>query len=113
MMRMMTTGGPLLAYDTCKETVIRWKGNEEDVVKKFKYTLPFDWHFSYRHVVDDHNNLRHALTSIEDTWVKDWWECRVFAFILDISEVNSFLILRYFVYSGLRREGMPTLLDLF
>ena len=41
----------------------------------------------------------------------DWWECRVFSFILAISEVNAFLILRYFVYCGLRREGMTTLLE--
>ena len=42
----------------------------------------------------------------------DWWECRVLGFILDISEVNAFLILCYFVYCGLRRKGMPTLLEL-
>ena len=52
--RMMATDGRLLADDTCKETVIRWKEKGEDVVKKFNYKLPFDWHFCYRHVVDDH-----------------------------------------------------------
>ena len=31
----------------------------------------------------------------------DRWECQVFAFVLDISEVNAFFILRYFVYGGL------------
>ena len=62
MMMMMDTGGRLLVDDTCKETVRRWKGNGEDVVKKFKYKLPFGWHFRYRHAVDDLNNLRHALT---------------------------------------------------
>ena len=92
-MSMMATGGRLLADNTCKETVIRWKGNEEDVVKKFKYTLPFDWHFRYRHVVDYHNNPRHALPSIGDIWMTDRWECLVFDFILSISEVNEFLIL--------------------
>ena len=81
------------------------------MVNKFKYKLPFDWHFCYRHVVDDHKNLRHSLPSIEDTWVKYWWKCRVFAFIMVISEVNVFLILRYFIYCGLLREGMSTLLD--
>ena len=40
----------------------------------------------------------------------DWWECQVFAFILAISEVNAFLILRYFVYCGLRREGITALM---
>ena len=81
----------LLADDTCKETVRRWKENGKDVVKNFKYNLPFDWHFCYRHVVDDHNNLRHELPSIEDTWMIHPWEFRVFAFISDISEVNAFL----------------------
>ena len=40
------------------------------------------------------------------------WECQVFDFILEISEVNAFLILCYFVYCGLHREGMPKLQDL-
>ena len=111
--RTMDTGGRLLADDTCKETARRRNENGEDVVKKFKYKLPFDWDFCYRHAVDDHNNLRHALPSIEYKWVTYWWECRVFSFILAISEVNEFLILRYFVYCGLHREGMPTLLDFF
>ena len=35
-MRMMATGGHLLVDDTCKETVITWKENVEDVVNKFK-----------------------------------------------------------------------------
>ena len=63
------------------------------MVKKFKYRLPFDSNFRYSHTFDDQNNLRHSLPSIEDTWVTDRWECRVFAFILAISEVNAFLIL--------------------
>ena len=44
-MRMMATSVRLLADDTCKETVRRRKGKIEDVVKKFKYKLPFDWDF--------------------------------------------------------------------
>ena len=80
-------------------------------MKKFKYKLPFDWHFCSRHAVEDHNNLRNALPSIEDTWMTDRWECQLFAFIFSISEVNEFLILRYFVYYGLRWEVIPMLLD--
>ena len=57
----MATGGRLLVEDACKETVIIWKENQEDAVKKFKYKLPFDFYFCSCHVVDDHNNLRHAL----------------------------------------------------
>ena len=96
-MRIMAIGGRLLADDTCKKTVRRWKVNGEDVVKKFNYKLPFDWYFCYRHAVDDHNNLRHALPSIEDTRMTHLWECWVFAFSLAISDVSAFLILRYFV----------------
>ena len=58
-MRMMDTGGCLLADEICKDTVRRWKKNREDLVNKFKYKLPFDWHFCYPHAVDYHNNLRH------------------------------------------------------
>ena len=94
-----------------QEDCEKMEGNGEDVVKKFNYKLPFDWNCNYRHAVDDHNKFRHSLPSIEDTWVTDRWECRAFAFILAISEVHAFLILRYFVYCGLRREGMPTLLE--
>ena len=38
-------------------------------------------------------------------------ECQVFALILDISEVNAFLIIRYFVYRGLSWGGIPELLE--
>ena len=61
MMRMMDTVGRLLADDTCKEIVRIWKENGEEVVKKFKYKLPFDWNFRYRHAVYDHSNLMYAL----------------------------------------------------
>ena len=44
-MRMMYTGGRLLADDTCKDTVRRWKENGEDMAKKLNYKLPFHWHF--------------------------------------------------------------------
>ena len=66
-MRMMDTRGDLLADDICKETIRIWNNNGEDVVKKYKYKLPFDWNFRYHHTVDDHNNLRNVLPSIEDT----------------------------------------------
>ena len=72
-MKIMSTGGRILADDTCEDTVRRWKRNGEDLVKKFKYKLPFYWDFCYQHTVEDHNNLRHAPPSIEDTWMTDWW----------------------------------------
>ena len=85
MMVIMDTGGCLLLDDTFQDTVRRWKENGEYVVKKFKYKLLFDCHFHFFHAVDNHNNLSHALTSIEDTCMTTRWECWVFDFILDIS----------------------------
>ena len=70
-MRIMATVGRLFLDDTYKDNVIIWKENGEDVVKKFKYKMPFYWNFFYRHAVDEHNNLRHAITSFEDTWMID------------------------------------------
>ena len=93
MMSMKATGGRLLEDGTRKETVKRWNENGEDMAKKSKYKLPSDWNFRYHHAVDDHNNLKHAMPPIEDTWVTDRWNCRVFDFILAITEVNAFLIL--------------------
>ena len=69
MMIMIATGGRLFADDTYKDTVGIWKENIEDVVKKFKYKLPFNWHSCCRHLFYDHNNFRHLLPSTEDTWM--------------------------------------------
>ncbi len=80
--------------------------NSGDTRTTFKYKKPFDWHFRYRHSVDDHNNLRHALPSLEDTWVTQRWEIRVFAFLLAITEVNTYLACKYFVWTGLL-DQMP------
>ncbi len=101
---MMATSRRLLADDTCRETVRSWMDVGQRVVWKFKYFLPFDWHFCYRHMVDDHNNLHHAVPSIEGTWETQRWECRVFAFTLAVSEVNAFLIIRYFLWGGVKAK---------
>jgi len=108
-MRMMATGGPLGARDTCKWAKRKWREGDRDMSMEFQYTAPYDWHFRYRHAVDDHNNLRHATPSLEESWTTKRWECRVFAFILAVSEVNAFLALRYFVFGGGNIEGCPTL----
>ena len=109
-MRMMATGGPNTPDESYKMTSRTWKRGNETMSVSFQYPRPFDWHFRYRHAVDDHNNLRHALPSIEDTWFTHRWECRVFSFILAITEINAFLALRYFVFANNTIEGCPTLL---
>jgi hypothetical protein len=109
-MRMMATGGPLAVFDTCKEALRKWTEGGIEVVRRFKYACPFDWHFRYRHTVDDRNNLHHALPSIEDSWATQRWEIRVFLFVLAISEVNAFLALRYFTFAKGTIAGCPTLI---
>jgi hypothetical protein len=64
-MRMMATGGPLGSTDKCREMKRRCTVGDRDV----KQTCPYDWHFRYRHAVDDHNNLHHATPAVEDSWL--------------------------------------------
>ena len=47
-------------------------------------------------MVDDHNSRRHSPISIEEVWATKTWEHRVFAFFLAITEVNLFLVTRYY-----------------
>ena len=105
-MKIMATGGVLAEDETCRVTY-RVSGDDRTT---FRYKKPFDWHFRYRHAVDDHNNLRHALPSLEDTWVTQRWEVRVFAFFLAITEVNTYLACKYFVWPGVL-ERIPTLVE--
>ncbi len=112
--RMMAMGGPLgsrltMSAEKRREGQGRGLGCILEL-RKFKYTCPYEWHFSYLHVVDDHDNLRHATPAVEESWVTQRWECRVFSFILAISEINSFLALRYFEYGNNTIEGCPLLI---
>jgi len=70
----------------------------------FHYCDVFVNHYSFRHAVDDHNHLRQADLSLEETWKTHRWENRVFAFILAISEVNAFLAMRYFVWQNEEKD---------
>ena len=104
-MKMMATGGPLLANDSCKEQKRKWIEGGVERVGTFRFPCPYDWHYKYRHTVDDHNNLRHALPSIEHTITTTRWEMRVFSFVLAVTEVNAFLAYRFFC----RPDPVPTL----
>jgi len=99
-MKMMCTYGGLQNISDMKKTY-RWiKGNNQSPARSvsFKYKEPFANHYNYRHCVDDHNNLRHSVPSIEGSIVTQRWVMRVFCFILAISEVNAFLAMRFFVW---------------
>ena len=108
-MQMMAMGGQLGVNESCQETKHLWNEGGVTVSRRFHYTCPFDWHFWYRHAVDDHNNLRHLLPSIEDSWVTQRWETWVFAFLFAITEVNAFLCLCYFTFGKGELPGCPKL----
>ena len=56
--------------------------------------------------MDDHNNLRHSLRSIEATWVTHRWATRVFSFVLSMTKVNCYLAFKYFVWSGVEKTTL-------
>ena len=102
--KFMSTHGSLTYYPGEKENV-RVVG---DKIYKFKYAKPFSDHYKYRHMVDDHNNLRHSSPSLEDIWTTHRWTNRVFAFLLAITEVNLYLWLCYTIWNN-QSNPTPTL----
>ncbi len=68
-MKIMATGGALVSDDNCKKVSRKWTDNDGEKQAQFTYKKPFDWHFRYHHIVDDHNNLRHSSPALEETWI--------------------------------------------
>lgn len=67
---------------------------------QFKYTEPYNLHFKYLHLIDDHNNKRHAVSLIEGSLDTQRWAMLVFQFMLAVSEVNLYLANKAFAWSG-------------
>ena len=97
-MKIMSTWGTNKVPENQRESKRTWNNGKETAV--FKYTLPFSLHFDIRHIVDDHNNMRHDTPAIEDVWVTERWQTRVFSFFLAVTEVNCFYAMRYFVWKN-------------
>ena len=72
-MKIMSTYGGLLENDGQKDSVRKYKVDGEGKETTFKYTIPFSNHFNYRHIVDDHNGIRHQVPSLEQTWRTHRW----------------------------------------
>ena len=85
-MMMMATYGTLEEKGEMKKRVDA-NGN----VISFRYPEIIHNHFQFRHAVDDHNNRRQSPISIEKTWATAWWPNRVFAFLIAVVEVNTYL----------------------
>eukprot|EP00804_Cyclotella_cryptica_P012921 CCRYP_002279-RA/>CCRYP_002279-RA protein AED:0.21 eAED:-0.11 QI:0/-1/0/1/-1/0/1/0/175 len=107
-MKIMGTASGLFAMDDKVHCRVYREGGEQ-CTTEFLYMEPFSLHFQYLHSVDDHNNLRHGVPSIEETRVTTRWALRVFQFILVVTEVNIFLALCFFVWGG---DEKMTLLEM-
>jgi hypothetical protein len=104
-MKMMATGGPLIANKSCKPQRWRFTKDGVEVLRTFQFPLPYDWHYKYRHAVNNHNNLHHFLPLVEGTIMTIRWEMRVSSFLLAVFEVNAFLRYRFFC----KPDSVPTL----
>ena len=90
-MKMMAMGGPLLANESCGEQKWKWTEGGVERVQTFRFPCPYNSHYKFRHAVDNHNNLHHALPLIEHTITTNRWEICVFLFVLAVTEVNAYL----------------------
>ena len=99
--KIMATYGSL-EIDPTQKLTSRMETLPDGSKKKheFRYSETFQNHMTYRHQIDDHNNLRHQQPSLEETWKTQTWENRVFGFLLAVSEVNAFKYFVHFVWKG-------------
>ncbi len=70
MIKMMSTGGPLIPNKSCK--MQQWgsmKDGYDKVLHTFQFPLlyKYEWHYDYHHVDNNQNNLHHLLLSGEHT----------------------------------------------
>ena len=106
--KIMSTYGGLFEKDGQKTSERKFKVGGEDNVVTFKYKIPFSNHFDYRHIVDDHNGIRHMKPSLEQVWTTHRWPVRVFSFLLAVSEVNTYLAFKYFVWNSNEKMDFMT-----
>jgi len=97
----MSTYGACITKPNQKDSPRSWLENGMVMTSVFRYTEVPANHYRYRGAVDAHNRWRHdgganQGLSIEETWDTKRWENRVFAFIVAVVEVNTFLAMKFF-----------------
>ena len=86
-----------LENDWQKESVKKYTdGNEEKTETFYKITFPNN--FGYIHCVNSHNGIRHQVPSLEQTWTTHRWATMVFSFLVAVTDVNCYMIFRYFLW---------------
>lgn len=53
-------------------------------------------HFKYHHSIDDRKNFYQFVPLIEETWATKHWACWVYVFLLSVTGVLGYLIIRFF-----------------
>ena len=99
-MKIMATYGELTFPEGQRQSPrVVHKDDGSTEINKFHYVVPFAYQFDYRHIVDDHNGLRHMYHFLEHIWVNHRCPTRVFTLLLALSEVNTYLAFIYFVWT--------------
>ena len=91
-MMLMSSYGTLERVGEDKKRVWTNEGGRAPIEKTIKYPELVYNHFQYRDAVDAHNGSRMFPISVEETWKTNRWACRVFAFLLAVTEVNCRLV---------------------
>jgi len=86
-MSIMSTFGTLQQVGEGKKRLYM-DSNRHKVTKNIYYPEPIANHFDYRDAVDSNNHDRMSPITLEETWKMTRWPCRVFQFLLAVSEVN-------------------------
>ena len=121
---MLISHIPIFTYIFTTLNSRLWFWENEITIYAFKITISkilhlrlsphliFHLQFSHRSYQQHHpsTHITKSLPAIEVTWRTHCWENRVFAFILAVSEINSFLFLRFFVWKPSNTKE-PTLLQ--
>ena len=91
-MMLMSSYGTLERVGGDKKRVWTNEGGGAPIERTIKYPELVFNHFQYRDAVDAHNGSRMFPIALEETWKTNRWACRVFAFLLAVTEVNCRLL---------------------
>ena len=91
-MMLMSSYGTLERVGENKKRVWTNEGGRAPIKKTIKYPELVYNHFHYMDAVDAHNGSQMFPISLEETWKTNRWACRIFAFLLAVTEVNYRLV---------------------
>jgi len=78
----------------------RVRALEDGEQVQFRYPKPFELHYKFRHLIDNHNNKRHAVPSIEWSLKTHHWAMRCFQYLLATLETILYLAMKHFAWGG-------------